>query len=80
MTERTPPHHAQGRGKAERVSLVAPIPQLCLPSGPFAKPSEETWQRTRVQSRAGVSTQFGDPLTTVPPAEEKAKRGSYLCL
>lgn len=52
------------RRKAPRVSLVAPIPQPCSPFGPFAKPSEETWQRTRVQSRSGLSTQFGDLVTT----------------
>lgn len=63
MPESSPLNHTRDRRNAARVSLVAPIPQLCLPSGPFANLSEETWQRTRAQSRAGVSTQFGDLAT-----------------
>ena len=60
----SPLNHTWDIGKAETVPLFAPTPQLCFISGPFAKPSEEIWQRTRVQSRVGVSTQFGDLMTT----------------
>lgn len=67
-----PFNHPRDRGRAAKLLFfffpmsykVAPIPQLCLPSCLFAKPGKEYWQRTRMQGRPVVSTQFSDLVTT----------------
>lgn len=54
MLESSPLNNTWGRGKTARVSSVASIPQLCFPSGPFAKLEKRSGREPGCRAELGI--------------------------